>query len=173
MLDIKIALTNLGKYNEGELIYTWLNLPATGNEIDKAFKEISVAEGTQYEEYFISDYETGIPGFKIEEYENLRQLNEQIREFSNLDEWEQEEVSAVMEAGSYDSLTEAIDYQKEGSHIYYSGVTSFEELAQQFVDDGCFGEIPEAIENYIDYEAIGQTLSYDYTHTSNGFIALY
>lgn len=172
-MNTSVALTNLRKYNEGELIFEWLKLPASDSEIDQAFKKIGVADGTEYEEYFISDYETEIPGFKIDEYENLKKLNEQVREFSNLSEWAQEEVAAIIEAGSYDSLTEAIDYQKEGSHIYYGGVTSFENLAQQFVDDGCFGEIPETIENYIDYEAIGQTLSYDYTQTSNGFIALY
>lgn len=26
---LKIALTNLGKYNEGQLVYKWLELPAT------------------------------------------------------------------------------------------------------------------------------------------------
>ena len=29
MTETKIALTNLGKYNEGELIFTWVELPAT------------------------------------------------------------------------------------------------------------------------------------------------
>lgn len=30
---LKIALTNLGKYNEGCLVYKWLDLPATEGEM--------------------------------------------------------------------------------------------------------------------------------------------
>lgn len=57
MSYLRVALTNLGKYNEGELVFKWLDLPATDEEIEQAFKSIGVAEGTEYEEYFITDYE--------------------------------------------------------------------------------------------------------------------
>lgn len=36
------------------------------------------------------------------------------------------------------------------------------ELARHFVDEGYYGEIPEALEWYIDYEAIAYNLSMDY-----------
>ena len=72
-MEIRIALTNLGKYNEGELTYAWLSLPATDEEISEAFKEISVAPSTEYEEHFISDYEAP---FEIGEYESITKLNE-------------------------------------------------------------------------------------------------
>ena len=72
-MEIRIALTNLGKYNEGELVYKWLPLPATDEEISEAFKEISVAPNTEYEEHFISDYEAP---FRIGEYESITKLNE-------------------------------------------------------------------------------------------------
>jgi len=39
------------------------------------------------------------------------------------------------------------------------------ELAEQFVNDGVFGEIPEHLENYIDIDAIAADLSHDYTET--------
>ena len=72
-MEIRIALTNLGKYNEGELTYAWLSLPATDEEIAESFKEISVAPSTMYEEHFISDYEAP---FSIGEYESITKLNE-------------------------------------------------------------------------------------------------
>ena len=72
-MEIRIALTNLGKYNEGELTYAWLSLPATDEEIAESFKEISVAPSTEYEEHFISDYEAP---FSIGEYESITKLNE-------------------------------------------------------------------------------------------------
>jgi len=71
-MEIRIALTNLGKYNEGELTYAWLSLPATDEEIAESLKEISVAPSTEYEEHFISDYEAP---FSIGEYESITKLN--------------------------------------------------------------------------------------------------
>jgi len=72
-MEIRIALTNLGKYNEGELTYAWLSLPATDEEIAESLKEISVAPNTEYEEHFISDYEAP---FSIGRYESITKLNE-------------------------------------------------------------------------------------------------
>ncbi len=42
---------------------------------------------------------------------------------------------------------------------------SLEELARHFVEEGLFGEIPEHLRFYIDYEAIARDLSADYTET--------
>lgn len=42
----------------------------------------------------------------------------------------------------------------------------FDKLAEQFVDDGIYGEIPENLAHYIDYEAIGRDLQVDYARTN-------
>ncbi len=44
-------------------------------------------------------------------------------------------------------------------------LSSMRELAEQFVDEGLYGEIPEALQNYIDHEAIARDLSVDYSET--------
>jgi len=49
--------------------------------------------------------------------------------------------------------------------IEYYEAESLKELAERFVDDGYFGEIPENLQNYIDYEAIAADLSYDYSES--------
>jgi len=41
-------------------------------------------------------------------------------------------------------------------------VDTLRDLAVQFVDDGLFGDIPAAIENYLDYGAIARDLGMDY-----------
>lgn len=51
-----------------------------------------------------------------------------------------------------------------GIDIYY--VRSMEELAEDFVSEGLFGEIPENLQFYIDYEAIARDLACDYTETT-------
>ena len=45
-------------------------------------------------------------------------------------------------------------------------VDSLRELAEQFVDDGLFGDIPERLQNYLDYDAIARDLSMDYSETT-------
>ncbi|WP_307374309.1 antirestriction protein ArdA [Peteryoungia aggregata] len=42
---------------------------------------------------------------------------------------------------------------------------SMKALAERFVDDGLFGEIPDHLAHYIDYDAIARDLSMDYTET--------
>lgn len=46
----------------------------------------------------------------------------------------------------------------------YEGLT-MRELAEHFVDEGLFGEIPEHLAQYIDYHAIARDLAMDYTET--------
>ena len=38
---------------------------------------------------------------------------------------------------------------------------TYEDLAEQFIDEGLFRNIPDNLINYIDYEKIGRDLSYD------------
>lgn len=171
MAYLRVALTNLGKYNEGELIFEWLNLPASDEQIEKAFKNIEVADGTMYEEHFISDYETDIEGLEVGEYESLSQLNKTMEKLDALDDCEIEEVEAIMEAEGLD-LAKAISAQQEEDFIYYGGIKSYTELAEMFVDEGVFGDISENLQYYIDYEKIGRDLKYDYTQTKNGFLSI-
>jgi len=44
-----------------------------------------------------------------------------------------------------------------------SYVSSMKELAEQFLEEGMFGYIPEHLSNYIDINAIARDLSYDYS----------
>jgi hypothetical protein len=51
-------------------------------------------------------------------------------------------------------------------------IDTLRELAEQFVDEGLFGEIPEHLQHYIDYDAIAYDLSMDYTETTIAGIRL-
>lgn len=52
---MNIFITNLGKYNEGELVGEWVTLPISEKKLQELFKRIGINE--EYEEYFITDYE--------------------------------------------------------------------------------------------------------------------
>ena len=49
---LNIFITNLGKYNEGELVGEWVKLPATKEELETVYERIGINE--EYEEYFIN-----------------------------------------------------------------------------------------------------------------------
>lgn len=45
-------------------------------------------------------------------------------------------------------------------------IDSLKELAEQFVEEGLFGDIPERLRNYLDYDAIARDLAMDYNEIS-------
>ena len=75
------CITNLGKYNEGELIGEWVKFPASQKELAATLKRIGIGEKDEfvcpYEEWFITDYDCYIPGlYKVAgEYESIDELN--------------------------------------------------------------------------------------------------
>jgi len=48
-----------------------------------------------------------------------------------------------------------------GIDLYHAG--TMRDLAEQFVDEGLFGEVPSRFQFYIDYDAIARDLAVDYT----------
>ena len=69
--QLRVYVANLSKYNNGELVGAWLNLPATHNEI-KTFLKTKVGLNSQHEEYGAHDYDSD---FSLGEYENIYTLN--------------------------------------------------------------------------------------------------
>lgn len=60
MAFIEAYVTNLGKYNEGELASEPLKFPTTTEEVQALLKRIGV-DNIQYEEIFIADYDGDLP----------------------------------------------------------------------------------------------------------------
>ena len=74
-------ITNLGKYNEGELVGEWVKFPTTPEELQNVFERIGIGSkdefGCTYEEWFISDYDCYLDGLadKLGEHASLDELN--------------------------------------------------------------------------------------------------
>lgn len=171
---IELCLTNLGKYNEGELAYTRLVLPATAEEIETAFDKIGVAENTMYEEYFISDYEADINGLSISEYASLDDLNELAEEFENFDEYELEAFGAMLEYGY--ATDEALQKVWDNEYRMYDGGRSMAEVAEQYADEtGLLSNIPDDLRYYFDFEAYGRDMEIDghFIETDSGYIEIF
>ena len=72
-------------------------------------------------------------------------------------------IIAVGECGySFDAAT--LDSDAFDIDLY--NARSLKQLAEQFVDDGLYGEIPDSLQYYIDHEAIARDLAIDYTETT-------
>lgn len=71
-------------------------------------------------------------------------------------------IIAVGEYGfSHDDVAD--DPDNEGVDIYY--LDSLRELAESFVSEGLYGPIPEALQFYIDYDAIARDLAVDFSES--------
>jgi antirestriction protein len=159
---IKGFITNLGKYNEGQLIGKWIQFPIDEEELEEVLKEIGISE--EYEEFFFTDWETEID-CGLGEYETIQSVNEIAEELEKLDTYDIEKLEAIMEANG-DSVGEALCYMDDC--VYYPGY-SLEEVAEELVTE-CY-DLPEIALRYFDYEAFARDLSFDgYTETDNGVI---
>lgn len=152
---IKIYLTDLSGYVDGRLIGEWLDLDNydTIDDMKPIFDKYSGSE------FFISDYDIEGFGFKVSERADIKELIE-LNLFIN--ELEEEDVEKLKYyCCEYPSSTAsnlvAVDFDNIGCYAN----TDIEALAELFIDDGLFGEIPKALESYIDYGAVARDLGID------------
>ena len=84
---------------------------------------------------------------------------------------EQKEVQAIIEATGY-STEDALDIFDSQAYQYYPEMTLID-VAEELVESGAFGEIPESIMFYIDYAAIVRDLGFDgYVEVTDGVIVV-
>lgn len=147
----RIFLTNLGKYNEGELVGKWIDLPVD-DDFEEAFEEIEIDD--IYEEWFITDYESDY-GIHIGEYDNIYELNDIAEELECLGSNDAEIVEVLLLNG-YD-VEEALGLIDDV--IVYYDCYSMEEVAQQYCEEsGILDMIPDDLQMYFDYEAYGRDM---------------
>ena len=162
---LNIFITNLGKYNEGELVGEWVKLPVSEEELEAVFERIGINE--EYEEHFITDYETDITGLKVGEYDSIEDLNELAETLEDLDEYEREIVEAMISEG-YD-LEEALE--KKDDCMVYHDCNDMTDVAEQYAEEtGLLDSIPENLRYYFNFEAYGRDMGIEgtFVFTNNG-----
>ena len=162
----KIALTNLGKYNEGELVFEWISLPFTDDELQVALDKIGI--NSDYEEYFISDYELNI-NYEISEYENIEALNDLFWRIDDLDDSQISDLNIILEMES--NLNRALDILENGEYCIIDDVNNNEGLGEGYIEQiyGGIEELPrETLEQYFDFEAFGRDLSFEGFNIKDG-----
>lgn len=157
---MNIFITNLGKYNEGELIGEWATLPISEKELQELFERIGINE--EYEEYFITDYECDF--YEVGEYENIKTLNEIAEEMEKLSEEAQKVAKAIMNDLGY-NLEEATRIANNNDYRIYSDCDNMTDIAYQVVEEcGYLNNVPDNVARYFDYESFGRDLGIEGTY---------
>lgn len=168
----KIYIMNLGKYNEGNLVGEWLELPASEEEIKETLDNISINE--LYEEYIIADYENTFD-FKISEYSNIEELNQVAEYLEGFTEYEQQQINALLDGGYIDYknlVNEDIELDNYAFvELDQNTMLSDESnLAYSLIDSFYGGDLSyiENISSYFDYESFARDLYFDKSHIIDG-----
>ena len=160
-------ITNLGKYNEGELVGEWVKFPTTADELKKVFERIGIGQkddfGQPYEEWFITDYDCYVDGLydKLGEYANLDELNYLASKLDEMSSWEYDQFCAAMEVGDHAGSVQEIINLTENLDCYdvYPGIEDYDDLGRYFIEELDALQVPEHLKNYIDYEAYGRDIA--------------
>ena len=173
-------ITNLGKYNEGELVGEWVKFPTTAEELKEVFKRIGIGQrddfGQPYEEWFITDYDCYVDGLydKLGEYENLDELNYLASKLDEMSESEYAQFQAGMEMGDHCGSLQEIINLTENLDCYevYPHIADYDDLGRYYIEELEVMQVPEHLQNYIDYEAYGRDVAMDEngSFTDQGYV---
>ena len=160
-------ITNLGKYNEGELVGEWVKFPTTAEEMKKVFDRIGIGQkdefGQPYEEWFITDYDCYVGALydKLGEYENLDELNYLASKLDEMGEGEYAQFQAAMEVGDHSGSLQEIINLTDNLDCYdlYPSIQDYDDLGRYYIDELDAMQVPEHLRNYIDYEAYGRDVA--------------
>ena len=152
-MEIKVFVSNLAKYNDGELTGQWTTLPV--DDVNKDILEPIDAVG---KEWFISDYEAP---FKIDEYDNLYQLNKLAEALEDYDSIE--DVYNALDDREATGCEDVYDFDDE---FFDTMFASKQEVARAVF----FGDIHNWLDRYIFINGCGNCESmteYDYQEMLN------
>lgn len=172
MTILKVFLANLSAYNRGDLIGEWVTLPVDEDELKETIDHVLAQGEPNDEEYFITDYESDFFG-RIGEYDNIDELNEMSERIQDAVEYHGKEAVIAIIRDMY-TLPEAVDVLNSSDFSVLYDVYDVYDLGIVYVQDGFFGDVPEHVERYFDYEALGRDLTYEgWTIHSDLGIAVY
>lgn len=159
-MKIKVFVSNLAKYNDGELTGKWTTLPVDDVNKDILDKLDLGGDSKQgyYDEWFVSDYEAP---FKIGEYDNLYALNELAEALEDFDT-----IEDVYNALDDREATGCEDVYEFDDDFFDTMFSSKQEVARAVF----FGDIHNWLDPYIFINGCGNCESmteYDYQEMLN------
>ncbi len=165
--EMRVYVADLAAYNNGILSGSWIDLPCDDiwMEVQNILDEGTIArqienvyDGYRSEEWAIHDYE--LP-FNVGEYGNLDEINELAKKFDVTDESDKKKISYLIDYQGC-TINKALE-QYENVNIYEN--MSYLELAYELIDESW--DVPEHLQNYIDYGRFARELEFEYSQIGN------
>ena len=164
---MRIYIADLAAYNNGYLVGDWIDLPSSDiwADVQKVLDQGTsirvfegVYDGVPSEEWAIHDYEAP---FRIGEYDDLDSINKLAEEFDQMDDQDIKKVSYLVNYQGEDMI-KAVQHCDD-VEVYED--MSYNDLAEHLVDETW--NVPEHLENYIDYDKFAGELEMDYAQVGN------
>ena len=161
MTETRIYLNTWGAYNDGCIGYGWM----TADEAETFIEEDPERDGG---EWFITDIDNylGIE-FRDLNYRNVDDVIETIRELEDMDEYERNEVVALMEYLSTEDVQEAIE--KHDSYIFYEDIESYHDSCDELIEQE-MANAASIVMRYFNYDAYHRDCDFDVYEASNGIV---
>lgn len=178
--QINIVIGSWGSYNacnEKSLGSEWLNLSdyETWEEIEQELKKQGFDLKGIDEELFIQDIEGINDNSANWDFTNPKELFETLKESGVLDDdYQLEVMQAYLECRSLSDFEELVE--EHGNHwnddIYLYKGFDWYDFGKEYYDNCCYN-VPEQIEQFIDFEAYGKYIGDYYAHEySEGIIEI-
>ena len=149
--DYRVYIANLGKYNEGELVGAWFTFPISEDEVAE-----KIGLNEHYEEYAIHDYEFPV---KISEFTSIGELNEMYSMIEEMEDYIIETLDELI--FRYGDLETVYEHHDD---IIFWAHGDMEDIAEEMVEMGYYGQVPYRLQYYIDYSAIARDLEINGTY---------
>lgn len=158
MKRISIYISNLGKFNEGILIGKWIRLPVPMDKLNAALARIGIND--QYQEYFITDWESSLANLEINEFTSISEVNELAEQLEALSDWDYEKLAAVLEAESPTSVAGILALIQELDDFdLIPEIEDEADLGEYYAEECCIlSGLPEVVQRYFDFAAYGRDI---------------
>ena len=170
-LMFSVWIGNLNKYNCGELFGEWIDFLALDiDEINEKIEEIcynpELAEIDETDEHFIADYDCSFK-HNFGEWENIEELKEFADELQELADEYGDYLNDVLDAADYFGVDFKDISRRE--FIIHTDCEDMADIAYNYVHEcGLLDNMPEHLQSYFDYAALGRDMSFDGSYYEGG-----
>ena len=173
-------ITNLEKYNEGELVGKWVEFPTTTHHLKEVYKKIGVNHidelNQTFDEWFVTDYDIyvdGITALALGDYPNLQLLNDFSRKIDQLTKEEIRRFSTILKDDNYSQSLEDMFYVLDNLHNFeiLHEIKNTRDLGRYHFDYLKLYDTEKCL-HYVDYEWFGSDIALEErgTFTDEGYI---
>lgn len=125
IMEMQVYISNLGKYNEDELVGAWFHTPISVEDVKE-----KIGLNDEHEESAIHDYE--VP-FTIHEYTSIHEINRLCAMVEELEGTPHYDELAEIQSIWFNNLEELLRHRDD--IIYHSDYESMEDVATYYVEE--------------------------------------